>query len=159
MRMSLIQKRRGLEHGQSTTEFMLMIPVLFSMLFFVIEMGLYFTSVHYSTYAAFAAARSQQVGYSDQYGDAKAVTDLILTGALWGTATVNPVGNQSGVAIGLEDYQKLVPFPFIVSLLPNLKFETQVYLGINECRYEYATNSSRPIDQYDNNVNPVYCGS
>ncbi len=148
------------QRGQSTVEFMLMLPVIFSMLFFVIQMGLYFTTVHYGTYAAFATARSQQVGFSDTYSSAKEVSDLILTGAVWGSAVVgveSTMGDESGISVSLTDFERLVPFPFITKLMPNTKFKTSVYLGPRECEYEYRAEETRDPYMYDNNIKRSDC--
>ena len=146
---------RHRQRGQSTVEFMLMVPVLFSILFFVIEMGLYFTTVHYGTYAAYASARAQQVGFGSRYQSLEDVSGVILSGAIWKDAEVSAesAGGSSaaGVSIRVTDYQEKVPFPFLKPLMPNLEFKTSVYLGPNECRYEGV--EERRSDQYDNNTN------
>lgn len=143
------------QRGQSTVEFMLMVPVLFAILFFVIEMGLYFTSVHYGTYAAFAIARSQEVGFAPTYNSVPKVANLILTGALWDSGSAVAVsdartGLVSGVAVQLNDFESKVPFPFIKPLLPAMNFDTRVYLGPDERGYEGV--EGRAADQYDNNL-------
>ena len=38
--------------------FLLMMPLIMAMFFFIIEMSLYFTTVHYTSYATYAAARA-----------------------------------------------------------------------------------------------------
>ncbi len=153
---------RGRNSGQSTVEFMLMIPILFAMLFFVIEMGLYFSAAHYGTYTAFATARSTEVGYSALYPDEKAVSDLILTGALWQTADTRVTeemdnGQAIGISVKLNNFEQLVPFPFIKELLPDVHFDTKVYLGPNECTYEYAVDPVRDPKFYDNNIPQSAC--
>ena len=154
MRIRKIATSGGLrQRGQSTVEFMLMVPVLFAILFFVVEMGLYFTTIHYGTYAAFATARSQQVGFSPMHGDVSAVSDLILTGAVWESGAAQSVmvgGEAAGVRIKLKDFEKKIPFPFIRNLLPSMTFATQVNLGPDERDYEGV--EARPPDQYDNNI-------
>ena len=44
--------------GQATTEFALMIPVIFALLFAIVEYAYYLGAVHYVNYATFAAARA-----------------------------------------------------------------------------------------------------
>ena len=66
---------RRAERGQSTTEFLLMLPLMMACFFFIIEMSLYFTTVHYQSYATYAAARAHAVGE-----DPVQVTKMLLTG-------------------------------------------------------------------------------
>ena len=145
--------RRKHARGQSTVEFMLMVPILFAMFFFVIEMGLYFTTIHYGNYAAFVTARSVEGGFNPAFPDAKSVAKLVLNGAVWGNATVTPAGPvdaPSGVTVGLTGFERLVPFPFINALLPSMDISAQVNLGQTEWLYEGF--EGRPPDQYDNNI-------
>ncbi len=155
MKVSIVKMfRRRRARGQSTVEFMLMVPVLFAMFFFVIEMGLYFTTIHYGTYAAFATARSLEGGFNPVYGDTTAVADLVLTGAVWQGASATSVTSGSadpvGVRVTLTDFAQKVPFPFISGLLPDMTFATQANLGPPELGYEGVEH--RPPDQYDNNI-------
>jgi hypothetical protein len=134
---------------------MLMVPVLLSVFFFVIEMSLYFTTVHYGTYAAFVTARSQEVGFSQKYPNADAVSELVMTGAIWQGDTAIPVadsksGKLSGVSVQVTDFEEKVPFPFLKPLMPNLDLNTQVFLGPDERKYEGV--EGRSSDKYDNNL-------
>ncbi len=148
--------RRHREQGQSTVEFMLMVPVLFAIFFFIIEMGLYFTTVHYGTYAAFATARSQEGNFNPAFPSTTAVSNLILTGDVWKGTSAAPVSVPSGsgdmpigAQVTLTNFKQKVPFPFIRALLPSMTFSTQANLGPPEVWYEGVEN--RPPDQYDNN--------
>lgn len=140
--------------GQSTVEFMLMIPVLMSIYFFVIEMGLWFTTIHYGTYAAFNIARAQQVGFSNLYPSVSALNDIILTGAVWQNSAAKPVGaskyTPTGISVSVSGFEEKVPLPFLRDLLPDMAFDTKVYLGSLELNYEYKAES-RDQTLFDNN--------
>ncbi|MFM7202469.1 MAG: TadE/TadG family type IV pilus assembly protein [Myxococcota bacterium] len=140
--------------GQSTVEFMLMIPVLMSIYFFVLEMGLWFTTIHYGNYAAFSIARAQQVGFSNLYPSVSSLNDIILTGAVWTNSAAKPVGPSkyaaTGISVALTEFEEKVPMPFLRDLLPNMQFDTKVYLGSLELNYEYKAEG-RSSSLYDNN--------
>ena len=145
--------RRG-RRGQSTVEFLLMMPLIMAMFFFIIEMSIYFTSVHYTHYATFAAARGHAVGE-----DPQEIADMLLTGNVYKrNTTVNLMRDRSssndgrtsdGVRIRVNEW---VPsFPFLASIMPSspgMTYATSSYLGPPECTYE---ETGRP-DIYDNNV-------
>lgn len=140
--------------GQSTVEFMLMIPVLMSIYFFVLKMGLWFTTIHYGNYAAFSIARAQQVGFSNLYPSVSSLNDIILTGAVWTNSAAKPVGPSkyaaTGISVALTEFEEKVPMPFLRDLLPNMQFDTKVYLGSLELNYEYKAEG-RSLSLYDNN--------
>lgn len=143
------QKPSDLRSGQSTVEFMLMIPVLFSVLFFVIQMGLYFTTIHYASYAAYSTARAQVGNFNDVYSDAEAVSRLMLTGQVWGADTAESINGGIGASVTMTNFESRVPFPFISALVPPMNFDVAVNLGPREVDYEGL--EGRPSDQYDNN--------
>jgi len=147
--------RRRRQRGQSTVEFMLMVPVLFAIYFFVIELGLYFTTIHYANYAAFTLARAQEGGFSDQWPSVSALDDVILTGLVWTSNAAKPVGpskyKATGVSVSVSNFEQRVPFPFINGLLPNMQFDTRVYLGPTEVMYESKADP-RSSGLYDNNL-------
>jgi len=150
----------GQQTGQSTTEFMLMIPVIFAMFFFVIEMGLYFSAVHYANYATFVTARSQMAGFQNGSGTQSAdeVAELVLTGSVFRGSrasgknyTVTQEKSASGIQIALNSW--VTNFPYLSALLPNMKFSTSVYLGPNEASYE---NRAKPLCT-DNDMSSNQC--
>lgn len=152
VRLRLVRQK-----GQSTVEFMLMIPVIFAIYFFVIEMGLYFTTVHYATYAAHAMARAQQGGYSDAYPSVNDLSKIILTGAVWtpGAAKANGPSKYelTGVAVSMNDFEVRVPFPFIRGMLPSLAWTVNVVQGPTELYYEGKNSSGLGNPgMYDNNL-------
>src|SRR3954465_3984930 len=53
MRLDLRRKR-----GQSTVEFALMIPVMITVFFWIIEANVYMTSLHMTGFAAYSSARA-----------------------------------------------------------------------------------------------------
>lgn len=148
-------RRRQSRRGQSTVEFMLMVPVLFAIYFFVIELGLYFTTIHYATYAAFTLARAQEGGFSNQWPSLSALDDVILTGLVWTSNAAKPVGaskySAAGVSVSVSNFEQRVPFPFIVGLLPNMQFDAKVFLGPTEALYEGKADT-RNGSLYDNNL-------
>ncbi len=122
--------------GQSTVEFMLMIPVIFALFFFVIEMGLYFSAVHYTQYATYATARAKMVNYrvfNGQSLTSEQVAGLIMTGsALRNNYTVTE--SEGGIQLKLQSWK--TNFPYLSALMPNMPFATTVNLGPNEGDYE-----------------------
>lgn len=128
-----VQPRRL--RGQSTVEFMLMIPIIFAVFFFVIEMSLYFSVIHFTNYAAFTIARSKSVGYRNVDGPQSAayVGELILTGsALKDNHELKE--SRSGITIQLESWK--TTFPYLSGIMPDAKFKTTVNMGPDEREYE-----------------------
>lgn len=153
------------EKGQSTTEFMLMLPLLLAMFFFVMEMSLYFSSVSYSNYASYAAARGHSVGE-----DPDEIADMLLTGQVYNSVQGSGAGknytvsymdmgsnsNDQATANGVKvEIRTWSPhFPFLRGIFPTagngMGYDTSNYLGPPECTYEdLAGNRSK---FYDNNV-------
>ena len=141
--------------GQSTVEFMLMIPIIFAMFFFVIEMSLYFSAVHYANYGTFVTARCRQVGYGgDGAGgggkDAAFVAGAVLTGSVFqGNYSVTD-SSASGVTVQMQSW--ISNFPFIAPLLPNMRFSRTVDLGPDESAYERL--AAPPCTDNDIQSNP-----
>lgn len=112
-----------------------MLPVLLAIFFFVIEMSLYFTAIHYTNYATFTVARSKLAGYRNADGQQTAsfVAGLILTGsALEGNYTVTDKTN--GISVKLQSWR--TTFPYLAGIMPDAPFTTTVNLGPNERVYE-----------------------
>ncbi len=153
--MGSARGRRREEVGQSTVELMLMIPIIFAMLFFVIEMGLYFSAVHYANYGTYVAARCRAAGYgADGAGgggrDATYVTKLVLTGSVFkGNYFVSDTSSL-GVTVQMQSW--VSNFPFINALLPDMAFATSVNLGPDESVYERTTGV--PCTDNDIQSNP-----
>ena len=141
-------KVRRHERGQSTVEFMLMLPLLLASFFFVIEMSMYFSSVHYTQYATFAAARGAAVGE-----DPEEIASILLTGNVYQGGqnyTVQQIDGDTGVSITLDKWNP--SFPFLAGIFPDnggkgLTFTTEVHLGPRECAYEGKTRGG----PFDNN--------
>jgi len=144
------RRRLSRQRGQSTVEFMLMIPVLFSMYFFVIQMGLYITTINYANYAAYASARSEVGGFNNTYTSVDAVSRLIMNGLVWGSDAAASVNGATGARVALTGFERRVPLPFISGLVPSMDFAVSVRLGPKERNYEGV--EGRPSDQYDNNT-------
>lgn len=145
------------EGGQSTVEFMLMIPLIFAMLFFVIEMGLYFSAVHYANYATYVTARCRQVGYGASGLEANqqssenevSIAAKVLTGSVFFDNYVVTDSSQKGVTVQMLSWK--TNFPFLRSLLPDMPFSTSVNLGTNEMVYERNAAGLRAQQGYDAN--------
>lgn len=118
-------KRRG----QSTVELALMIPVLFGALFFIVELAFFFGGTHYVNYAAFAAARAQQVGES-----ATDAANLLLDGTVTREASVRASTGSGSVRIDMPWEMDL---PFTAG---NFDYDVTVVAGPEEARYENTTN-------------------
>lgn len=130
-----VRRRGASRRGQSTVEFMLMLPVLLAVFFFVIEMSLYFTAIHYTNYATFTVARAKLAGYRNKDGQQTAtfVAELMLTGsALQDNYTLSEKTN--GISVQLQSWR--TTFPYLAGIMPDAAFKTTVNLGPNELKYE-----------------------
>ncbi len=116
--------------GQSTTELMLMIPVIFMLLFAVVELALWLGGTHYATYAAFAGARAQQVGR--QASDA---TDMLLDGRA--TRRARAVDDGESVTVDMP-WKADLPF---ISGVGDMSYEVTVTAGPDEEQYEGKTGN------------------
>jgi len=116
-----------------------MLPVIFALLFTVIEFGLLFGDTHYINYAAFVGARAQQVGES-----AEDVARTLLDGNKTRDARVRASRSGGSVTI-LHRWAKDLPFQTGTG---NLDFDVTVIAGPDEERYEGRTlgNPSRYAD-------------
>lgn len=155
-------RKRAMQGGQSTVEFMLMVPVIFTMFFFIIEMSLYFTAIHYTNYTAFVTARSQMVNFgkgaastSNANSNAEYIAGLLMTGrALRDNYSVNASGGV--VQIAMQEWE--THFPFLNRLMPDKKYRVTVGLGRNEFDYEADARERNNMNCGDNDVANVYCG-
>ncbi len=124
-------KRRG----QSTVELAIMIPVIFALLFLVVELAFFFGSTHYVNYAAFVGARAQQVGES-----ATDAAGLLLDGNVTRDASVRASAGAGTVTID-QPWQMDLPF---TSTFSDFDYDVTVVAGPEEARYEGKTgNRSR----------------
>ena len=137
--MGVAGRRR---RGQGAVEFALMIPLLFAALFMCIEFAFYFGVIHWDNYAAFAAARSVQVG-----GDAQKAADLLLDGNATSLASLSEGESSATVHQPWES-----GLPGIEQLMGDMDFSVTVVLGKDEELYEgqisalteqYADNNCR----------------
>ncbi|MCB9796207.1 MAG: pilus assembly protein [Alphaproteobacteria bacterium] len=129
--MSLRRRRSG----QSTTEFALMLPLIFAIVFAVIEYAYYFGAIHYVNYATFSAARALQAN-----DDADAVASSLLSG--------NMVDMNSGqVSVSTDRTTGTVTSTFNWSaqtpgfrqLMGSMRAQMSVTMGPPECTYESRT--------------------
>lgn len=127
-----------MRRGQATTELVLMLPVILGLLFTVVELALWLGGTHYTTYAAFAGARAQQVGR-----DPMDATDALLDGRLTHSATTT--GSGSSVKVEMPWAFDL---PFVVS--GDQTYEVNVTAGPDEERYE-GRSGVKSILWADNN--------
>lgn len=128
--------------GQASVELALMIPLLFAVLFAIVELAFFFGDTHYVNYAAFAAARAQQVG-----GDANRAASMLLDGNATSSARVNP--DAGGSVKVSQTWPFSLPF---TSGMGDLELEVTVVAGPDEEQYEgrsgrlpqlYADNNCR----------------
>lgn len=125
---SLRSRARG---GQSTVEFALLLPLLFAILFMVIEFAFYFGAIHYANYGAFVTARGVQVG-EDSASD---VQRLVMNGNVASLATISTNGSSATVS---QPWQ--VDMPGVNQLLGDIGFDVTAVLGSEEYRYEGQVN-------------------
>ncbi|MDP2312793.1 MAG: pilus assembly protein [Pseudomonadota bacterium] len=121
-----------LRRGQSTVEFAIMIPVIFAALFLIVELAFFFGSTHYVNYAAFTAARAQQVGES-----ATDAAGLLLDGNVTRQATVSANTGSGSVTVEMP-WEMDLPF---TSGFASFDYDVTVVAGPEEAQYEGRTGS------------------
>ncbi len=119
-----------------------MLPVLLGLLFVVVELALWLGGSHYSTYAAFAGARAQQVG-----GDADGAVRMLLDGRATRRARASADGQSVTV-----DMPWRADLPF-TSAVGDMSYDVSATAGPDEEGYEGLTGN-RARRYGDNN-----CGS
>lgn len=127
------EPRSRRRQAQSTVEFALLLPLLFALLFMVIEFAFYFGAIHYDNYAAYVTARGVQVG-EDSASDVK---DWVLNGNVTGDASISTSSSSATV-----DQPWEVDLPGINQLLGDIDFQVTAVLGSEEYRYEGQVNPS-----------------
>jgi hypothetical protein len=132
---------RRARRGQASVELVLMLPILFGVLFMLVEFAFFFGDTHYVNYAAFAGARAQQVG-----ARAEDATRMLLDGNVTRDTRVRPSRSQGSVTI-LQRWRKDLPFERGTG---DLDFEVTVVAGPNEEDYEGRTRVN-PARYADNN--------
>ncbi len=108
-----------------------MLPLLFAILFMVIEFAFYFGAIHYANYAAFVTARGVQVG-EDSASD---VQNLIMNGNVTNDASIRTGGSSATVTQPWE-----VDMPGVEQLLGDIGFSVTAVLGSEEYAYEGQVN-------------------
>ncbi len=109
-----------------------MLPLLFAILFMVIEFAFYFGAIHYANYAAFVTARGVQVG-EDSASD---VQNLIMNGNVTNDARVSAGSSSATVTQPWE-----VDMPGVEQLLGDIGFSVTSVLGKEEFSYEGQVNA------------------
>lgn len=128
-----------MRRGQSTTEFALMIPVIFALLFAVVEFSYYMGAIHYVNYATWMSARAQQV--SD---DGDALARDLLTGRMTDM-------NDGDVVLDFDDELGKVTSTFnweaqtpgFRQVMGDMTVSMSVTMGPEECEYESAAALAR----------------
>ena len=135
--------------GQSATELALMTPLIFGMLFAVIEYSYYFGAIHYSNYVTFVGARALQAGEESP----AAAQQQLMTG------NVTSQGGSKGITLGGEskgDSSASVTLnwdaetPMFSGIMEaggskNMDVDMEVVLGRNESYYELKSDPSKSI--------------
>lgn len=137
--------------GQSTVEFALMIPIIFAILFAVIEYSYFFGAVHYVNYATFAAARAQQTSASngDVSGNVSGVSDVLLHGNVTEDATFSE-DTPSGAVTGTLPWSP--DTPGFKEVMGDMTVSMTMVLGQPECNYEdNAEATSGVVGLYQDN--------
>lgn len=145
---------RRQRRGQSTTEFALMLPLIFALVFAVIEYAYYFGAIHYVSYATFSAARAYQVN-----DDPQAVAASLLSGNMVdmdaGNVTMS-VESSTGAVTSTFNWEAQTPG--FRQLMGSMRAQMTVTLGPPECQYESrdalirATGRSNPYRYADNRL-------
>ncbi len=125
----MITRRRK---GQSTAEFALMLPIIFGLLFAVIEYAYYLGALNYVNYATFSAARGLEV--SD---DPEAIVQDLLTGRMvdYGTGDVTITTNPTTGSVTSTLIWEATS-PGFEQLMGNMDASMTVTMGERECRHE-----------------------
>lgn len=124
----ICQRRKG----QSTAEFALMLPIIFGLLFAVIEYAYYLGALNYVNYATFSAARGLQV--SD---DPEAVVQDLLTGRMvdYASGDVSIVSNSTtGTVTSTLIWE--ATSPGFEQLMGEMDASMTVTMGERECNHE-----------------------
>lgn len=140
-------KRR--RRGQGTVEFALMLPIVFVLLFSVIEYAYYFGAIHYTNYSTYSAARAK-LG-NDDIGS---VEDALLTGNVTSGVTLNEQSN--GVRAQMPWTAQT---PGFKQIMGNMGVEMEVTLGPAECQYELQMIPGVTNDPFFYSDNQLPCGS
>jgi Flp pilus assembly protein TadG len=128
-----------MRQGQSATELALMIPILFGLMFVVVELALWLGGTHYTNYAAFTGARAQQVGRK-----AEDATQWLLDGRATSGATTRDDGSSVTVSM---PWTADLPF---ASGIGDMDYDVTVTAGPDEESYE-GTSGTRSSRYGDNN--------
>lgn len=137
--------------GQSTVEFALMIPIIFAVLFAVIEYAYFFGAVHYVNYATFAAARAQQTSSGDGSvaDNVTGVADVLLHGNVTKDATLTGDASTGKVSATLPWTPDT---PGFKEIMGDMTVTMSMTLGAPECNYEdNAESNSAMVGQYQDN--------
>ncbi len=131
--------RAPARRGQASVELALVLPIVFMVLFAIVELALFLGTTHYVNYAAFSGARAQQVGE-----DAEGATRLLLDGNITRDTRVNADRSQGRVRIR-QRWRRDLPFQIGMG---DLDFDVTAVAGPDEERYEGRTlgNASRYAD-------------
>ena len=144
-------KLRRTRAGQSTVEFALMIPIIFAILFAVIEYAYFFGAVHYVNYATFAAARAQQTsaGEGAVAGNVSGVADVLLHGNVTKDASLSEDSSTGMVTATLPWTPDT---PGFKEVMGDMTVTMSMTLGAPECTYEVnAEASSGVVGLYQDN--------
>lgn len=115
--------------GQAVTELALMLPLIFALIFAVIEFSYYLGGVHYVNYATFMGARAVQANESP------ADVELALfTGNVTKSAYLVTLSDGSGVT-GTLPWEAQMP-GFAQVMGQDMTVDMTVSLGKPECQYE-----------------------
>jgi Flp pilus assembly protein TadG len=137
-RFRFVYPRRA-RTGQASVELVLVLPILFMVLFAIVELALFFGATSYVNYAAWVGARAQQVGE-----DAEGAAKMLLDGNITRDTRVRSERSRGTVSVR-QRWRKDMPFQLGTG---DLDFEVTVTAGPDEERYEGRTlgNPSRYAD-------------
>ncbi len=133
-------------------EFALMLPLVFALVFAVIEYSYYFGAVHYTNYATFAGARSLQANAKIPPGQIGAgdpalpsVEDALLNGNVTRLATLTKVGDDA--VRGFLPWEASTP-GFKAVMGDTMDVKMTVVLGREECNYEGTSTADHNYDSW-----------
>lgn len=160
---------RKSESGQSATELALMMPIIFALVFWAIQVNIIMIGYHQLAYASFMGARSFEVTHGDGNRPEK-VMKSILTGKVFTesvagrpsistTKRKNPSGNWKGRPDGVKlDMPNFASLPYARGIL-DLKSSVPTHLGPDEWDKNIWSDETRdtetkgqPCELTDNNM-------
>lgn len=131
------QKRAEAQEGQSAVEFLMTLPIILALFFFVVQANLIFSMGHQGAWASYAAARYWLVAREpNPLVVQQEVVKPILRGTAWGGVRWEsdnlPDSQKTGGRVVFELGKMDTALPYARKMLGNVQWEIPTHLGANE---------------------------